>query len=246
MTTPDPDLMPSLKRWVDDAVRRQVGVCLHEIFERAARELYAPAPHSSSLAGAGFIADGEAPPVDEIRQPAAQLTGLSMPAAQIVTAGYSDAVLDLLEHAAEAIAAAAALEPQKPAVGLGALENGLPSTVAELRKQSLSTAEVAARLGVNPSRIRQRLLARTLYGFKDSAGWWLPEFQFDEGATVPGVEQIFPEIEPSVSPVAVARWFVTPWMDLVVDEEREIVVSPRTWLLEGRDPALVAAQAQVL
>lgn len=37
--------------------------------------------------------------------------------------------------------------------------------------------------------------------------------------------------------------FVLPWADLVVDEEREIVVSPRTWLLEGRDPRPVIAQA---
>ena len=43
-----------------------------------------------------------------------------------------------------------------------------------------------------------------------------------------------------------ARWFLLPWADLVVDEERETVVSPRRWLLEGRDPEPVVAQARVL
>src|SRR5688572_20316975 len=47
-----------------------------------------------------------------------------------------------------------------------------------LLSESLSPEQAAARLGVNASRIRQRLGARTLYGIKDGRGWKLPLFQF--------------------------------------------------------------------
>ncbi|MCP3959443.1 MAG: hypothetical protein GY719_16460 [bacterium] len=87
-------------------------------------------------------------------------------------------------------------------------------------------------------------MARTLFGFRQDGSWWIPDFQFEGDRTVPGAERVLPQIQPSISPVAVARWFLTPWADLVVDEDREIVVSPKTWLLEGRDPAPVIAQAQ--
>ena len=122
----------------------------------------------------------------------------------------------------------------------------LPSSLQELQEACLSTDEAAKRLGVSENRVRRCLRAQTLYGFKDGSRWSVPEFQFDGSHVVPGVASVFPEVRRTANPVTVARWFVLPWEDLVVDEELETVVSPRTWLLEGRDPAPVVAQVQVL
>lgn len=122
----------------------------------------------------------------------------------------------------------------------------LPSSLVELREASLSAQEAGKLLGVNSSRIRQRLSEGSLYGFKEGRSWWLPVFQFAGRGTVPGVGEVFPHLPEEASPLAVARWFLTPWADLITDEALETVASPRDWLLEGRDPKPVAAQARVL
>lgn len=176
----------------------------------------------------------------EVREPSAQtVTGAPW-------SGLTSALVAAFEHAASASASFG----RRPAESLGTAparsRADLPSTLLELQQQSLTTTQAAARIGVNPSRIRQKLLARALYGFKQEASWWLPKFQFEGDRVVPGVEKVFGVIRESASPVAVARWFMTPWADLVVDAELETVLSPRAWLLQGGDPALVVAQARLL
>ena len=225
-----------LERWLDDAIRQRTEAHLAEALQRIAGKLYDRAQRYSAVdSGPSEIRDYVR--ADEVREPVTAHVDFD-------ATGVAFLLAEALEHAAES--------PLPPTRGLAtelvpvAPFADLPATLPELRMQSLSTEEAAARLGVNSSRVRQRLLARTLYGFKDGAVWRIPSFQFEAGRTVPGVEQVFPEIRPSVSPIAVARWFCVPWADLIVDEARETVVSPRTWLLEGRDPAPVVAQARVI
>ncbi|TAK24208.1 MAG: hypothetical protein EPO26_07305 [Chloroflexota bacterium] len=116
---------------------------------------------------------------------------------------------------------------------------------AALLTTAHSVDEVATILGVNSSRVRQRLTARTLYGLRDGTVWRLPRFQFDGGRLVPGAERVLPAIPPGAHPVAVARWFTSPDQDLVVGPD-ETAVSPRDWLASGRDPAEVARLAAEL
>jgi hypothetical protein len=113
---------------------------------------------------------------------------------------------------------------------------------AALIKTSSTVAEAARRLGVEPSRIRQRLGERSLYGFRPEAEWLLPAFQFDEGRTVPGIAEALRRLDPELHPVRVEAFFLTPSRDL--DEERP--VSPRDWLRAGRDPGAVARLAAEL
>lgn len=119
----------------------------------------------------------------------------------------------------------------------------LPSTLPEVAKRSLSTSEAAARLGVNDSRIRQRLGDGSLYGFKFQGSWCLPEWQFDGSVIVPHLDEVIAVLCPNESPVGVTRWFVSTWADLLTEQGR--LLSPRRWLLEGRDPAPVVAQASM-
>lgn len=111
---------------------------------------------------------------------------------------------------------------------------------AALLAASLTVAETAALLGVDPSRIRQRLAAGSLYGLRRADGWRLPRFQFDAGRLAPGIAQVLPQLDRALHPLTVARWFELPNPDLVLDEAP---VSPRDWLRGGGDPAPVAALA---
>jgi hypothetical protein len=98
-------------------------------------------------------------------------------------------------------------------------------------------------LGVDDSRVRQRLAERTLYGIKLRSGWRLPLFQFDDGQAVPGIDVVFPCLDPGLHPVAVYQWFTTPAPDLLLDDQP---VSPRDWLRAGASTTEVAAFADAL
>jgi hypothetical protein len=126
---------------------------------------------------------------------------------------------------------------------------------AALLQTALPIKEVAAALDRNESRVRQRLLQRTLYGIRQGRSWRLPLFQFQveerQGArvvagVVAGIEQVFPALSPELHPVALWRWFTSPSTELVADEVPEKPLSPREWLLAGRDPKAVARLARDL
>ena len=130
-------------------------------------------------------------------------------------------------------------------------DDPLARTTAEyaaLLATSLSAPEVSRALGVDSSRVRQRLAERTLYGIKLRGGWRLPAFQFEGQGLLPGIDQVLPHLDPELHPVAVYRWFATPNPDLVIDEgdNGERIVSPRDWLHTGRDPSVVAEIAAEL
>ncbi len=101
-----------------------------------------------------------------------------------------------------------------------------------LLASSLSVSQAAARLHVEDSRIRQRLGERTLYGIKLKSVWRLPRFQFIDEGMVPGIEIVFPHLDPALHPLSVVGWFTTPNPDLAYGEDEE-PVSPLDWLRAG-------------
>ena len=121
-------------------------------------------------------------------------------------------------------------------------EDPLLCTAAEyavLVASAYSVNQVAELLKVEPSRIRQRLGAHTLYGVKEQGNWQLPRFQFDDGHLVPHMGAVLARIRAGVHPVGVWRWFTTANPDLVVGND-ETPVSPLDWLRAGLDPSPVA------
>ena len=54
---------------------------------------------------------------------------------------------------------------------------GLAAAHAEVVSQSTTVSALGKRLGVNTSRVRQRIYARSLYAFKHREGWLIPNFQ---------------------------------------------------------------------
>ncbi len=121
---------------------------------------------------------------------------------------------------------------------------------AGLLEDSWSVAEAAARLGVKDSRVRQRLtVERSLYGVKLGAGWRVPRFQFGGARPIPGIELVWPALPATLNPVAVLSWFTAAHPELEVEVQGgagPVLISPREWLLSGRDPERVAAVAEDL
>src|SRR5438067_2304064 len=79
-------------------------------------------------------------------------------------------------------------------------DDPLARTAAEytaLVVTSLLVPQAARLLGVDDSRVRQRLAKRTLYGIKLPGGWHLPAFQFDEGRLIRGIERVVPALDPA-------------------------------------------------
>lgn len=117
---------------------------------------------------------------------------------------------------------------------------GLAAAHAELVLHSISVADVAKRLGVDTSRVRQRIYACSLYAFKHRGAWMVPAFQLDGRSLVPGLDMAVAQLSPLLHPLAVSRWFTTPNGDLLLGDE---AVSPIAWLSSGGPPELVSSLA---
>lgn len=105
---------------------------------------------------------------------------------------------------------------------------------------SLTVPDVARMLNVDASRVRQRLLDRTLYGLKVHGNWRIPAFQFDGAKPIPGMGEVLSALPSDLYLVSVYRWLTNPDPDL---EIADCPVSPRDWLRAGRDPGPVIALA---
>lgn len=117
---------------------------------------------------------------------------------------------------------------------------GLAAAHAEVVSQSTTVSTLAKRLGVDPSRVRQRIYARSLYAFKHRGGWLIPNLQLESNRVIPGVEGVVWKLSPTLHPVAVSRWFTTPNPDLILEDKE---VSPIAWLSSGGPPERVGAMA---
>lgn len=113
--------------------------------------------------------------------------------------------------------------------------------------QESYTVEQAARLlGVNDSRIRQRLSARTVYGIKRDGEWRIPRFQFDGDALVPGIGTVVANLPDDLDPVSIYTWFVTKNTDLYGDRAETQQLSPIDWLRTGHSADTLAEIAREL
>lgn len=151
----------------------------------------------------------------------------------------------LLTPAEEAVLARGGVTPVS-AKARRLVEGQAAAAYQELREHGLSVEDAAGRLGVNASRVRQRLAARSLYGLKDGNAWLLPAFQFVADGLVPGIEVVLRRLPSDLSPLAVARWLSTPNPDLTTRDDDERPLTPRQWLLEGHPPDAAATLAAAL
>ncbi|MSP59411.1 MAG: hypothetical protein EXR72_03540 [Myxococcales bacterium] len=117
---------------------------------------------------------------------------------------------------------------------------------AGLLADCLTVVEAAKLLGVEASRIRQRVggTRPTLYALKLEGEWRIPRFQFAGRGALPGLEQVVPRLDRALHPVAVRSWLETPSPDLATDEGHRL--SPKQWLCAGYPATTVAELAASL
>jgi len=102
-------------------------------------------------------------------------------------------------------------------------------------------AEVAVRLQVTSSRVRQLLGQRRLYGIRPGGrAWVIPSWQFAGDRLLPGVEMVNQAIPQDCHPLAVDGFFHTDQPELEVGGT---ALSPLAWLQRGGDPSVVQALA---
>ena len=112
-----------------------------------------------------------------------------------------------------------------------------------LLADSLSVEVVAERLAVHPSRVRQLLGERSLYGLKTGGEWRIPSFQLAGDRLVNNLAPVIRATPENLHPIALQGWFTRPDAALSIDGT---AFSPRDWLESGGDPALAAAIAAEL
>lgn len=81
---------------------------------------------------------------------------------------------------------------------------------------SLSIDDAAARLGVTPSRIRQRISDGTLWAFDSDSGWLLPPALFTEHGEVPHLETVVPHLSKDLHPLTVHGLLTQPQSSLIL------------------------------
>ena len=115
-----------------------------------------------------------------------------------------------------------------------------------LVESSLTVAQAALRLAVDPSRVRQRLgRSGDLYGFKSGAEWRLPAVLFEpDGRLVPGIGKVARALPAGLTPLEVDAWLRRPHSDLYVAEFPDRDLSPVEWLSMGRDSETVLRLAE--
>lgn len=113
---------------------------------------------------------------------------------------------------------------------------------ARLLAEALPPEEAARRLGVDKTRVYQRLADRTLYGVRLGRRWGLPLFQFTDSGEVPGIGVVLAALPRTMHPLSVVGWFTTPQDDLRLDAPAD-PKSPREWLVSGGSAAAAAALA---
>ena len=183
-----------------------------------------------TLAKAGLRVDAEEF-LALVEEAARRLAPANPEPAQYFTAGQREALTDVgldLAHQREG-------EPDARARAVAAH--------AVLADSALTAAGAARALDVDPSRIRHKLAARRLTGWKDQGGWRLPAWQFADGGTLPGLDAVLAAVPGDQPALVVAAFMTTRQDDLLIGGER---VTPRQWLLAGGDPGPVAALASTL
>jgi hypothetical protein len=96
---------------------------------------------------------------------------------------------------------------------------------------------------VDPSRIRQRVRERSLYGVEYDGERRLPRFQCERRKVIPGLSEVLAELPGRLSPLDVTEWFLSPNPDLEI-ADRDEPISPREWLLSARPVESVVALAR--
>lgn len=125
-----------------------------------------------------------------------------------------------------------------------AIERTLSRSIAQaaaVRASALTTAQLAARLGKHPSRVRHLAREGGLAKMSGSGRSTLfPAWQLEGPDLVPGLPDLLAGLPVGLGAVSLARFVTMASPELVVGD---VAVSPRSWLLAGGSVVEVLAAA---
>jgi hypothetical protein len=108
---------------------------------------------------------------------------------------------------------------------------------ALLARSIIGDTAMADALGVDRSRVSQRLADRSLYAFTAADERCFPRWQLVDGKPLPRLSAVLRSVDQALHPLAVDHWFTTPNLDLEIDGA---AVSPVAWLSTGGDAQVAA------
>ena len=119
------------------------------------------------------------------------------------------------------------------------LRESLEALIKECRAfvtEAYDTAAVASWLGLSSEEVanKAREVPPSLAVFEVHPGTLkFPQWQFSESGLIPHMSDLLAAAPPQVNAFVLARFMVTPHVDLDIDTGR---LSPRAWLVRGLDP----------
>lgn len=117
--------------------------------------------------------------------------------------------------------------------------------LARLLIESLTIDQAADRLNVLPATIASMAKTRQLYWLNEEFGLKrFPTFQFSDRGLLQGFIIVGPAIPTSLSVLEVSSWFRIENAELYIDDNPNQTLSPRNWLLSGRDPKAVLRELE--
>jgi Protein of unknown function (DUF2384) len=132
---------------------------------------------------------------------------------------------DAVTIEAAVVAAAAVATRRRPTALPPAVRTHPPERVAAARARtleaflearsalladSLSTIEVARRLGVSAAAVTKRRVAGRLVAFRHRGDWRYPAWQLADGAVLPGIADAWREMPHHAEDLRAVRWFTLP------------------------------------
>ncbi len=107
---------------------------------------------------------------------------------------------------------------------------------AAIIETSLTTKEVAERMGIPESQVRQMIARRTLYSILLNNRRYIPIFQFEkDGPLVANITKVNAALDPELHPVEVYDWYTQSDPDLFAGGDLDATMSPLSWLRGGGD-----------
>lgn len=107
---------------------------------------------------------------------------------------------------------------------------------AALIESGLSTKDVAVRLDIPESQVRQMISRRTLYSILLNNRRYVPLFQFeDTGPMVSNISKVNVALPSDLHPVEVYQWYAEADLELFFGDDIDTTMSPLAWLRSGGD-----------
>ncbi len=135
------------------------------------------------------------------------------------------------------------LDPLVSATDFDDASEATTAKMTAILADSMTVEDGAVLINLHPSRLRQMLSDRSMYGIKEAGGWRLPAFQFAGHRQVRNLGPVLRAAPERLHPIELFNWLTRPEPALLIEGR---ATSPIEWLELGGAVEPVAAIAAEL